>query len=83
MVLRFHPKNSDLLYAGTAEGIIHVYNVETGEEVLKLEGVYRVFLYLSTPPSNPDYHAHFQNYNAKDLLPVSWFMYKDRTHFHE
>lgn len=38
MVLRYHPKNADLLYAGTAEGVVYVYNIKTGSEVDKIPG---------------------------------------------
>ena len=38
MVIRFCPKDPDLLYAGTAEGFIYVFNVENGEQLDKIDG---------------------------------------------
>jgi len=37
MVIRFCPKDPDLLYAGTAEGFIYVFNVENGEQLDKID----------------------------------------------
>ena len=40
-------------------------------------------IYFQDSISIPDYHAHFQNYNLIDLLPVFKFMCQGRAHFHE
>ncbi|CAG5114515.1 unnamed protein product [Candidula unifasciata] len=36
MSLHFHPKEPHILYATTAEGTIHVYNIKTGQEVANI-----------------------------------------------
>ncbi|XP_012940293.1 guanine nucleotide-binding protein subunit beta-like protein [Aplysia californica] len=37
MTLRFHPKEPDVLYAGTTEGYVYIYNVKTGEQLGTIE----------------------------------------------